>query len=79
MSVLVPAVKDDLLMSVRVDRARCEGNAVCAALAPDIFDLDDEGTAAVIADEATRKAPGFADAVRRASYSCPREAILLED
>ncbi|MBS2091098.1 ferredoxin, partial [Klebsiella pneumoniae] len=27
---------------VIVDRDRCEGNAVCLGIAPDIFDLDDE-------------------------------------
>ncbi|MBL7508020.1 ferredoxin, partial [Escherichia coli] len=29
-------------MRVIVDRDRCEGNAVCLGIAPDIFDLDDE-------------------------------------
>ena len=29
-------------MRVEVDRDRCEGNAVCVGIAPDLFDLDDE-------------------------------------
>ena len=29
-------------MHVEVDRDRCEGNAVCVGIAPDLFDLDDE-------------------------------------
>ena len=34
-------------MRVEVDRDRCEGNAVCVGIAPDLFDLDDEDYAVV--------------------------------
>ena len=37
-------------MRVEVDRDRCEGNAVCMGIAPDLFDLDDEDYAVVKAD-----------------------------
>ncbi len=37
-------------MRVKVDRDRCEGNAVCLGIAPDIFDLDDEDYAVVKTD-----------------------------
>ena len=37
-------------MRVEVDRDRCEGNAVCVGIAPDLFDLDDEDYAVVKAD-----------------------------
>lgn len=37
-------------MRVIVDRDRCEGNAVCLGIAPDIFDLDDEDYAVVKTD-----------------------------
>lgn len=37
-------------MRVEVDRDRCEGNAVCVGIAPDLFELDDEDYAVVKAD-----------------------------
>ena len=37
-------------MRVEVDRDRCEGNAVCVGIAPDLFDLDDEDYAVIKAD-----------------------------
>ena len=37
-------------MRVEVDRDRCEGNAVCVGIAPDLFDLDDDDYAVVKAD-----------------------------
>ncbi len=37
-------------MRVIVDHDRCEGNAVCMGIAPDIFDLDDEDYAVVKLD-----------------------------
>ena len=37
-------------MRVEVDRDRCEGNAVCVGIAPDLFDLDDEDYAAQTVD-----------------------------
>ena len=40
-------------MRVHVDRDRCEGNAVCVGIAPDLFDLDDDDYAVVKADPAS--------------------------
>lgn len=37
-------------MRVEVDRDRCEGNAVCVGIAPDLFELDDEDYAVVKSD-----------------------------
>ena len=59
-----------------VDHDRCEGNAVCLGIAPDIFDLDDEDYAVVKAD------PVPADhtaAVEQAIAECPRAALIRED
>jgi ferredoxin len=41
------------VVRVEVDRDRCEGNAVCVGIAPDIFDLDDEDYAVVKKDPGT--------------------------
>src|SRR5262245_48430622 len=31
------------LMKIEVDRNRCEGHAMCEAVAPDLFSVDDDG------------------------------------
>jgi ferredoxin len=61
-------------MRVVVDRDLCEANGVCAGLAPDVFDLDDEDYLHVAPGEVPAAA---ADAVRRAVASCPRLALSL--
>ena len=63
-------------MRVEVDRDRCEGNAVCVGIAPDLFDLDDDDYAVVKAD------PVPADQERLAEQSiaeCPRAALIRRD
>jgi ferredoxin len=63
-------------MRVVVDRDLCEANGVCAGLAPDVFDLDDEDYLDIAAGEVPAAS---ADAVRRAVASCPRLALSLAD
>ncbi|QIK76712.1 ferredoxin [Nocardioides piscis] len=63
-------------MKVKVDFDLCESNAMCEALAPEVFELDDDDFLVVKKEEV-----GEADleAVRRAVASCPRAAISLVD
>ena len=63
-------------MRVVVDRDLCEANGVCAGLAPDVFDLDDDDDLHIAAGEVPAAS---ADAVRRAVGSCPRLALSLAD
>lgn len=63
-------------MRVIVDRDRCEGNAICVGIAPDLFELDDDEYATVISD------PIPADRVEAAEQAiadCPRAALSRED
>lgn len=56
----------------RSDRDRCEGNAVCVGIAPEIFDLDDDDYAVV------NSAPVPTDQeelVEQSIAECPRAAI----
>jgi ferredoxin len=67
---------EEVVVRVIVDHDRCEGNAVCLGIAPDIFELDDEDYAVVKAD------PVPADeeaAVEQAIAECPRAALVRED
>ncbi len=63
-------------MRVIVDRDRCEGNAVCLGIAPDIFDLDDEDYAVVKTDPIPPDQEALAE---QAIAECPRAAMLRED
>ena len=61
---------------VIVDRDRCEGNAVCMGIAPDIFELDDEDYAVVKLDPIPPEREQLAE---QAIAECPRAALLRED
>lgn len=61
---------------VIVDRDRCEGNAVCLGIAPDIFDLDDEDYAVVKLDPIPADQEQLAE---QAIAECPRAALLRGD
>ncbi len=63
-------------MRVEVDHDRCEGNAVCVGIAPDLFDLDDEDYAVVKKDPVP---PGEEDLAEQAIAECPRAALLRRD
>ncbi len=63
-------------MRVIVDHDRCEGNAVCLGIAPDIFVLDDEDYAVVKTDPIPADREVLAE---QAIAECPRAALLRED
>ncbi|MCK0176766.1 ferredoxin [Mycolicibacterium sp. F2034L] len=63
-------------MRVEVDRDRCEGNAVCVGIAPDIFDLDDDDYAVVKADPVPE---GQEDLAEQSIAECPRAALNRRD
>ena len=66
----------EAVVRVIVDRDRCEGNAVCLGIAPDIFDLDDEDYAVVKTDPIP---PDQEDLAEQAIAECPRAALLRGD
>jgi ferredoxin len=63
-------------MRVEVDHDRCEGNAVCVGIAPDLFDLDDEDYAVVKADPVPE---GQEDLAEQSVAECPRAALIRKD
>ena len=63
-------------MRVVVDRDRCEGNAVCVRIAPEVFTLDDDDYAVVTTDPV----PGDQQALaEEAIAECPRAALSRTD
>lgn len=64
-------------MRVSVDFDLCESNGLCEAVAPEVFELDEQDYLVVKTEEV---AADQADNVRRAVAACPRTAItLIED
>ena len=63
-------------MRVEVDHDRCEGNAVCVGIAPDLFDLDDNDYAVVKADPVPADQEALAE---QAIAECPRAALRRKD
>ncbi|BBZ31573.1 ferredoxin [Mycolicibacterium confluentis] len=63
-------------MRVEVDRDRCEGNAVCVGIAPDLFDLDDDDYAVMKVDVVPADQEGLAE---QAIAECPRAALNRRD
>lgn len=63
-------------MRVEVDLDRCEGNAVCVGIAPDLFDLDDDDYAVMKVAEIPADQEQLA---AQAVAECPRAALIRKD
>jgi len=64
-------------MKLRVDPALCQGHNRCIAVAPYLFDLDDEGYASPAGDGIVP--PDERDLAELAVDNCPEQAISLDD
>lgn len=61
-------------MRISVDFTLCESNGVCEAMAPDVFELDDDNYLVIKQEQVTEENVA---AVNRAVAGCPRAAISL--
>jgi ferredoxin len=59
---------------IEIDRDVCSGHARCLQVAPDLFDLDDEGVAMSLRQPVTA---AELDEARRAAMACPEAAIRI--
>ncbi len=64
-------------MKIRIDDDLCTGHGRCYALAPDLFDADDETGYGVVIG-AGEVGAEHADQAQRAVNNCPERAIVLE-
>jgi ferredoxin len=62
---------------VQVDQEKCQGHNRCYALAPELFDVDDFGTAHALNDGVVP--PELEDKARLAVANCPEYAISVEE
>lgn len=63
-------------MRIVFDREKCQGHGRCYALAPDLFDADDEGYAVLLATGDV--APAHQANASLAADNCPEYAITIE-
>lgn len=62
-------------MKVIVDYDRCEGNAICMRVCPEVFEVQDDDRAHLLIDTPGEELRAkVRDAVRR----CPRQALAIE-
>lgn len=61
------------MYEIVIDRSLCSGYGICTDLAPEIFQLDDSGTATLRIGESSDPA------VLEAAASCPMAAITVRE
>jgi ferredoxin len=61
-------------LTVRIERENCIGSRNCMHVAPDLFELDDEGVASFRANATADR-----DTVIEACQACPVEALHVLD
>ncbi len=62
-------------MDVLINQSQCQGHAQCAAQAPEVFTLDDDGYIGV---DGTLAVPaGQEEAARRGAAACPERVITI--
>jgi ferredoxin len=65
-------------MKYVVDEAMCSGHGLCAAVAPEVYTLDDEGFNAEIGQ--TLEVPAGKElAAREGARGCPEAALAIVD
>lgn len=61
-------------MKIRIEKAKCVGNARCAAVSADLYPLDDDG---YIATEGFDVPPGQEALAQRGARACPERIIFV--
>jgi ferredoxin len=62
-------------MRIVLDRAKCTGIGICEALAPTVFEVDDQGELVVLSAEVPEDAQ---NEVTEAVEGCPTMALRLQ-
>jgi ferredoxin len=70
-------IRSGVAMKLRIDAEMCTGHGRCYALAPELFEPDEDGHGVVL--HGGDVPPGREDAARRAANNCPERAITVEE
>lgn len=63
-------------MKVIVDHAKCTGLGICESVAEDVFEVQDDGSLKLLAEEIS---PLRRAEIEEAVNSCPTEALRIAD
>lgn len=63
-------------MKVTVDFDKCESNAVCMGILPEVFEVDDDDMLHLLMEDVPEE---MRDRLEQAVRSCPMTAISIED
>lgn len=63
-------------MKVQVNADICAGFGICTGIAPEVFEIGEDGYAVVLVSEVK---PEDEDAMRRAADQCPARAITISE
>jgi ferredoxin len=74
-SCLLGAEEERGLMKIKVDHKKCQGNARCWSLAPEVYELNEAGYI-LQGDVIVR--PGQEELARRGARACPERALTIE-
>jgi len=61
-------------MKIQLDREKCTGLGICESLAPEVFEVNDDGDLVMLTDTVP---DGMLDDVEAAIAGCPTEALRL--
>lgn len=64
------------MATIKVDFDRCQSNGVCESMAPEHFEVDEQGYLQVLKEDVTE---GERAAVEDAVAGCPTEALRLAE
>jgi ferredoxin len=67
---------EDPAMKIAVDYDKCSGLGMCESVAPDVFEVEDDGSLTL---HLTEVPEGREDEMRQACEACPTEALSLQD
>ncbi|WP_280424703.1 ferredoxin [Nocardia carnea] len=62
-------------MKIVVDRTKCTGLGICESIAPDVFEVDENGDLVILEEQVTEN--GRAE-VEQAVEGCPTFALRIE-
>jgi ferredoxin len=63
-------------MKITVDRTKCTALGICESVAPDLFEVQVDGSLTIMDD---CPGPALHEAAREAVEGCPTGALLLEE
>jgi ferredoxin len=70
-------IRSAVVMRLRIDAEMCTGHGRCYALAPEVFEPDEDGHGLVL--HGGEVPAGLEDVARRAANNCPERAITVDE